>query len=249
MFGSLPAEVFGVGLVFCRIGAIVMLLPGIGETSVPPRIRLSFAFVLALAFYPLLRAGLPTAPATVGDLGGMVLVEIFVGLALGALVRMFLSTLAVAGETVSMQTTLSFAQTANPGQPPTTTVGTFLVLLGTTLIFATGLHHMFIAAMVKSYTLFPIGRGLAIQDFGQLAVRTFADTFALGVQLAAPVIVFSLVFNIATGFVARLMPQFQIFFVATSLSVLLGLSLLALSLGVFGLVWIDRFRAFLDPLV
>ncbi len=108
---------------------------------------------------------------------------------------------------------------------------------------------MFIAAMVKSYTLFPIGQGLAIQDFGQLAIRTFADTFALGIQLAAPVIVFSLVFNIATGFVARLMPQFQIFFVATSLSVLLGLSLLALSLGLIGLIWIDRFRGFLEPLV
>ena len=249
MFGSLPAEVFGAGLVFCRVGALVMLLPGIGEASVPPRIRLSFAFLLSLTFYPLLRAGLPPVPATVGDLGALVLIEIFVGLGLGALLRMFLAAVAVAGETVSMQTTLSFAQTANPGQPPTTTVGVFLMVLCTTLLFATGLHHMFIGAMVKSYTLFPIGRGIVVQDFGQLAVRTFGQTFSLGVQLAAPVIVFSLVFNIAVGFIGRVMPQFQVFFVATPLSVLLGLSILALSMGVFGLVWIDRFRTFLEPFV
>jgi flagellar biosynthetic protein FliR len=93
-----------------------------------------------------------------------------------------------------------------------------------------------------------MGRGIAVQDFGELAVRTFGETFSLGVQLAAPVIVFSLVFNIAVGFIGRVMPQFQVFFVATPLSVLLGLSILALSMGVFGLVWIDRFRAFLQPL-
>jgi flagellar biosynthetic protein FliR len=72
-----------------------------------------------------------------------------------------------------------------------------------------------------------------------------AGSFALGVQLAAPVIVFSIVFNIAAGLVGRIMPQFQIFFVATPLSVLLGLSVFALSLGVIGMVWSSRYRELL----
>ncbi|OYX29937.1 MAG: flagellar biosynthetic protein FliR [Caulobacterales bacterium 32-69-10] len=244
MFGALPAEVYGAGLVFCRVGALIMLLPGVGEASIPPRIRLSLALVLSLAFYPIVRAGMPAIPETVGGLGAQVLIELAIGLAIGSLLRMFLGALAVAGETISLQTTLSFAQTANPGQPPTTTVATFLSLLGLSLIFATDLHQMFIAAIVKSYALFPMGRGFPVGDFGQLAIRTVAQTFALGIQLAAPVIVFSLVFNIAAGFIGRAMPQFQIFFVATPLSVLLGLSIMAMSLGVFGLVWVDRFRTF-----
>jgi len=249
VFGALPAEVYGVALVFCRVGALVMLLPGIGEQTVPPRLRLSLAFVLALAFYPILRAGVPAAPEMVGDLAALVLIEILVGLALGALLRMFLATMSVAGEAVSLHTTLAFAQTANPGQAqPSTTLGTFLTVMGLTLIFATGLHHMFIAAMVKSYTVFPIGQGIPVGDFGQLAIRTFADVFILGIQLAAPVIVFSLVFYIAAGFVGRVMPQFQIFFVVTPLTVLLGLSLFAFTVGTMGLVWVDRFRAFLEPL-
>jgi flagellar biosynthetic protein FliR len=66
--------------------------------------------------------------------------------------------------------------------------------------------------------------------------------FALGIQLAAPVMVFSLVFNLATGLVGRAMPQFQIFFAAAPAQVLLGLSLFALSLGVMGTYWIDRYR-------
>jgi flagellar biosynthetic protein FliR len=75
-----------------------------------------------------------------------------------------------------------------------------------------------------------------------------AESFALGVQLAGPVMVFTLVLNMATGFVGRAMPQFQVFFVASPLTVLLGLSVFALSLGVFGLVWIDRYRTFAERL-
>ena len=41
------------------------------------------------------------------------------------------------------------------------------------------------------------------------------------------------------------MPQFQIFFVATPLMVLLGLSIFALSLGVIGTVWVNRYRELL----
>jgi flagellar biosynthetic protein FliR len=250
VFGALPAEVYGAGLVFCRVGALVMLLPGVGEQTVPPRIRLALALVLSLAFFPVVRAGLPPIPATVGGLGAQVGIELLVGLSIGALLRLFLAALAVAGETVSLQTTLSFAQTAAPMQAQgSTSLATFLTLLGLTLIFATDLHQMFIAAIVRSYTLFPAGRGVSVQDFGLLAIRTVGQTFALGIQLAAPVIVFGLVFNLAAGFIGRVMPQFQVFFMASPLSVLLGLSILAMSLGVLGLVWVDRFRAFVDRLV
>lgn len=249
MFGALPAEVYGAGLVFCRVGALIMLMPGVGETSVPPRIRLAFALILSLAFYPVLRAGLPAIPASVGGTFAQILIEITIGLAMGSLLRLFLGSLAVAGETVSLQTTLAFAQTANPQQAqPSTTVSTFLALLGMTLVFATDLHQMFIGAIVHSYALFPAGRGVPVQDLGRLFIQAFGESFTLGIQLAAPVIVFSLVFNIAAGLIGRVMPQFQIFFVATPLTVLLGLSIFALSLGAFGLVWVDRFRVFVDRL-
>jgi flagellar biosynthetic protein FliR len=110
----------------------------------------------------------------------------------------------------------------------------------------TNLHHLFIGAMVRSYSLFPFGHPAPVADFAQLAIRTTADAFTLGVQLAGPVLAFSLVFTLATGLVGRAMPQFQIFFAATPLQVLLGLSLFALSLGAMGTYWIDRYRTVLQ---
>ena len=67
---ALPVQVYGAGLVFARVGAFVVLLPGVGEVVVPPTIRLAFAFLLTLALYPVVRAGLPPVPATLGGLAG-----------------------------------------------------------------------------------------------------------------------------------------------------------------------------------
>ena len=246
---ALAAQVFGVGLVFTRVGALVMLLPGIGEAAVPPRIRLALALVLAMVMYPVVRANLPPVPDTLATLVGHMGIELAVGLGLGALLRMFLGALAVAGEIVSLQTTLSFAQTTNPLQAqPTASVSAFLGLLGVTLVFVTDLHQLFIAAIAHSYALFPAGQRLRIDDFAGLAIQTFAETFTLGLQLSAPVMVFALVFNVALGLVARIMPQFQVFFAAQPLSLLLGLSVFALSVGAMGLVWLDRFRTFVERL-
>ena len=144
---------------------------------------------------------------------------------------------------------MSFSQTTNPLQAqPTASVGSFLAILGLTLVFVTDLHQLFIGAVVRSYQLFPSGHALPVADFGTLAVRIFSQTFALGLQLAAPVMVFAIVFNVALGLVARIMPQFQVFFAATPLTLLLGLSVFALGLGGVGLVWVDRFRAFAERL-
>jgi len=237
-------QVWAGGLIFARIGAIILSLPGIGESYVPPRIRLSLALVISLALWPVVGASLPALPETIGGMVGWILREVVTGLMIGAILRAFTGSLATAGEIVSMQTTLSFAQTANPLQAqPGSTISAFLMILGTVLVFATNTHHLFISGLVGSYDLIAPARPLVMGDFTELAIRTIADSFMLGIQLAAPVIVFALIFNLASGLVARVMPQFQVFFAAAPLSVILGLSIFALSLGVMGTVFIDRYRA------
>ena len=237
-------QVWQGALIFGRIGAVMLMLPGVGESYVPPRIRLSLALVISLALWPVVAGSLPGLPATLGGMAGWIIREVLVGLGIGAILRAFMTALSAAGEAVSLQTALSFAQTANPLQAqPGTTLSAFLMLLGTTLIFATNTHHLFIGGLVGSYELIAPARPLIVGDFVSLAVRTVNDAFLLGIQLAAPVLVFGLVFNLASGLVARVMPQFQVFFAAAPLSIILGLSVFALSLGVVGTVFIDRYRA------
>jgi flagellar biosynthetic protein FliR len=237
-------QVWGAALVFARLGAILMLLPGLGETYVPPRIRLSLALVITLVVWPIAAPVLPALPESVGGMAGWVIREVATGLMIGAILRAFMTALATAGEVVSLQTTLSFAQSTNPMQAqPGSTLSAFLTLLGITLLFATNTHHLFLAGLAGSYELIAPVRPLITADFVELAVRTLGDSFMLGIQLAAPVIVFAIIFNLASGLVGRVMPQFQVFFATAPLSILLGLSIFTLSLGVVGTIFIDRYRS------
>jgi flagellar biosynthetic protein FliR len=246
---AVPAEIYHAGLIFMRIGAMVMLMPGLSNQAVPTMARLAFAFLLAMCLGPIAAPYLPPLPQTLGDMAGQVIKELLIGVMIGLLLQILLMALDVCGETVSIQTTLSFAQTANPTEAQSgSSVTSFLSVLALTLIFATNLDHMFLGAMARSYALFQPTKAVPLMDAATLAVRTFGQAFALGLQLAAPVVVFSVVFNVAIGLVGRMMPQFQTFFVATPLHVLFGLSVFALSLGAVSLVWLDHYQSFLRQL-
>jgi flagellar biosynthetic protein FliR len=243
-------QVWQGAMIFARIGAVLLMLPGVGESYVPPRIRLSLALVVSLALWPVVAGSLPALPGTLGGMAGWIIREVLVGLAIGALLRSFLTVLATAGEVVALQTTLAFAQTANPMQAqPGSTISAFLMLFGTTLIFATNTHHLFIAGLVGSYELIAPVKPLVTGDFASLAIRTLGDAFMLGIQLSAPVLVFAIIFNLASGLIGRVMPAFQVYFAAAPLSIILGLSVFALSLGVMGTVFIDRYRALANVFV
>ena len=243
-------QVWAAGMVFFRVGSMVMVMPGIGEAAVPARVRLSFALLLAMCLGPVVAGSLPSVPDSVGTMAGYIFKESLIGLMIGGVLRLFLTSMTTAGELVSLQTTLAFAQTANPnGAQPSTSLSVFLTLMATVLVFDTDLHRMFLAAIVHSYSLFAPLKHAPLGDAAMLAEQTVGKSFALGVQLAAPVLVFSLVFNIAVGLVGRVMPQFQIFFAATPLTLLLGLSLFALSLGAIGLVWVQAYQALLQNFV
>ncbi|HAJ02228.1 MAG TPA: flagellar biosynthetic protein FliR, partial [Brevundimonas sp.] len=72
-------QVWGAALVFARLGAILMLLPGLGETYVPPRIRLSLALVITLVVWPIAAPVLPALPESVGGMAGWVIREVATG--------------------------------------------------------------------------------------------------------------------------------------------------------------------------
>jgi flagellar biosynthetic protein FliR len=62
----LPALAAAFLLTFARIGTMVMLLPGIGEMSVPSRVRLAVALVLTAVIMPVHEAAYTVDLNTLG---------------------------------------------------------------------------------------------------------------------------------------------------------------------------------------
>jgi len=145
-------------------------------------------------------------------------------------------------EFLATQTGLAFAQTFDPSQGTQgAMVSTFLSLIGALLVFETGLHHLAIGAIAGSYTLIPPNQAFPTADVAELTLSLVAGAFALGLQLAAPFLVFGLLIYAILGVLSRLMPQLQIFFLAMPINILTGFVILMLFLGVMMSTFLDFF--------
>ncbi|KRR21077.1 flagellar biosynthetic protein FliR [Bradyrhizobium lablabi] len=219
-------------LVFARVGAMVMLLPGFGESNIPVRIKLGIALLLTLIILPLHRTAYQIDLSSMSALGVLLVHEIVIGIVLGATARVTLAALAVAGSVIAQQLGLGFVTAVDPTQGQQgVLIGNFLSILGMTLLFATDTHHLVIAALNESYRIFAPGELMPSGDVAALATRAFATAFKIGMQLSAPFLVFGLVFNIGLGVLARLMPAMQVYFVGVPLSIMIGFLIFGLVLS------------------
>jgi flagellar biosynthetic protein FliR len=238
----LPALAAAFMLAFARIGAMVMLMPGLGESNIPVRIKLAIALLLTLVMLPLHRQAYQIDLQSLTSLLVLMLQEIFIGVVLGATARVTLGALQVAGSVIAQQMGLGFVTAVDPTQGQQgLLVGNFLTMLGVTLIFATDSHHLVIAALNDSYKIFGPGEVMRSGDVAALATRAFSAAFKIGLQLSAPFLVFGLVFNVGLGVLARLMPQMQVYFVGAPLSILAGFLILAAVLAAMMGTYLDYF--------
>ncbi|MEM6627229.1 MAG: flagellar biosynthetic protein FliR [Pseudomonadota bacterium] len=244
MDGLIP-YVWAGTLLFARISAVLMLAPGWGESSVPTQFRLAAALLATAALAPGVIDQLPPPQDNVGDAVVLIIGETLVGLVLGAGARLLMSALQVAGQVIGMQSGLGFAQQMDPtvGQSGAL-VGVLLSLMGLVMVMAAGIHRLMLQAAVDSYQVFPTGTSLPLGDVAQWGLSSVTQAFALGLQIAAPLVVFALIFNLALGLVNRLIPQVQIFFIALPSSILMGLSILALGMGGGLLAWLEALEAY-----
>lgn len=242
---NLEATLFASALIFARIGAILMLLPGFGEPYVNPRIRLAFALAFGLALGPMLAPALPSMPASLSGMAGILILEAIIGLMIGAAARLFLASASVAGQIIGYQTGLAMAQSFDPSQGQQGALpAAFLNLTFIVLLFATNLHHLLLQATAGSYEMLPVGEVPIWEDAAAWIITLFVDAFIIGVQIASPLIVFGLVFYLGLGVLSRMMPQTQIFFIAMPLNILFGFMIMAIALGAMSLVWLERIERF-----
>jgi flagellar biosynthetic protein FliR len=214
-----------------------MLLPGLSEGYMSPRARLYIALGICLAIIPMLLDKMPPMPDSAVKLFLLVAKEIMVGVFIGAVIKILFATLSTAGAIIASQTGLGSAMLFDPSQSEQgSAISVFLGITGIMLIFAGNLHHIFIRAIVDSYSLFPPLEAMPMGGFTDLITKTTADSFSIAIRISSPVIVIGLVIYLGGGIIGRLMPQIQVFFIMTPVQILLGFSMFLMALST-GLTW------------
>jgi flagellar biosynthetic protein FliR len=244
----LQLNIFQFMLVFTRIGAAMMLLPGLGGQLVSVRIRLWLTLSISFLMLPVLAPVLPAAPTTLGGTLALVFGEAVIGLYLGTVVSFIMSTLALTGSMVGYQTGLTNAFSFDPiAQQQSQLLTGFLSNVGMLALFSTDLHHMMFQAIIDSYALFLPGRPLPFGDFTETLAHLLTETFRVGLQFATPLVVFGLVFYTGLGMLSRLVPLMQVFFVALPVQVLVGMWIFMLSLPAVVALFLRFFEDGLIP--
>ncbi|MBO9713484.1 flagellar biosynthetic protein FliR [Sphingomonas sp.] len=229
---DLELQIAAFFLVFARVGAVLMLLPVFGEDSVPGRVRLMIAFGLSFAFYGLVGAPARAALENGGVLAALLIAELMTGLAMGMIMRILFFAVSMAGSLISMQSGFSSAVVFDPAQAGSAPIlSKFAAIAAALVCMGMQVHHLWLGTIVHSYSTFPVGGLPPAADFAQLAIQAVTRSMMLGVGLAAPLMVYGIVFNVALGLAARVAPAIQVFFIAQPLNLILGLAIAAATFG------------------
>lgn len=237
------SQVYTFILVFARIGSAMMIIPGIGDSYVPQRIRLLFSLCFAVILTPVVDPYLPDLPGPSPAFLFLVLGEFIIGIFIGTIARILMSALDTAGMVISTNMGLANAMIFNPASAAQgSVVGAFLSIVGAVLLFSTQLHHLMIFALVDSYQSFAPGVIPASEDMAELVAKTVNESFSIGFRMAVPFIVVGMMIYIMMGILTRLMPQIQVFILALPLQIGIGLVTMMIIIPSMMMFWISVYE-------
>lgn len=230
---DLPLQLTTFLILFARVGAVLMLLPAFSDEGIPGQVRLLLGLGATLGLYGFLGDRVAAAAANDAALGGTIIAEMMVGLMIGTIIRIMFNAASMAGSFASVQiglTSMLVPDSGSGGQVPI--LARVVTLTATVICFALGVHHLWIAGIVKSYAAFPVGALPPAADFARLAIHATTQAMSLGLSMAAPLMVYGILFHVALGLAARMAPTIQVFFISQPLNILFGLALFGVTLGV-----------------
>lgn len=223
-------------VVFLRVGAILALAPAFGEQTIPMRVRLGLALAFTLVVMPAVSGGLPSGDSALSALG-VVGAEVTTGLVFGAVLRLMVMALQMAGTIIAQSTSLSQIFGGSAGVDAQPAMGHVLFYAGLALAALLGLHVRLAAYMIASYDTVPAGQLLSAQAVSDLGLQEVARSFSLGFVLAAPFVLAALVYNVTLGVINRAMPQLMVTFVGAPALTAGGLLLFLIASPILLGVW------------
>jgi flagellar biosynthetic protein FliR len=218
-------------IILIRSSIFVSLLPIIGGKELPGQFRLGLAVFIAIMLTPVVKVEIREDAIPL-----LVLKEVLIALALGLTVRFVFMAVNLAGQTISQAMGMSVAGVFNPEIGQTTEISEMYGVMAMLYFLVMDAHHEIIYVFVKSYELLPSGQ-LNIMPVIPEVLSLVNKLFILALKLGAPVVVGLVISHLLTGFLYKVAPQMNIFFIALPLNIFLGILLIILSIPFFEYVF------------
>ncbi len=239
----LNLNIFAFFLVFARIGAAFLVLPGFSASYVTRRVRLGIALGITFLVTPLLERQLPGMPTSAMNLLALLAGEVVIGGFIGAIGRILMGTLQIAGTFLSYFASMANAFIQDPiSEQQSSAIAGFLGTLGLVLVFVSGSHELMLWAVLDSYGVFQPGVGLPLGDMTDVIVRFLGKSFTIGMQLSTPLLLVALTYYVGIGLLGRLMPTLPVFFFGLPIQITIQIWTLSAVLSAMMLVFLNYFQ-------
>ncbi|MCC3376223.1 flagellar biosynthetic protein FliR [Cohnella sp. REN36] len=241
-------------LVLCRIASFLMVAPVFSTRTIPKTFKVGLAFFISIVVF--LTVGFDNPVPLDGAYILAILKEVLAGLVIGYTAYLFFTVVQTAGAFIDIQMGFGIANIVDPLTGASAPImGNLKFMLLTLVFLSINGHHYLIGAIMDSYKWLPLDGQLfhtvyegRMTDF---LARTFADTFLLALQIAAPLVVAMFLTDAGLGLLARTAPQYNVFVIGIPVKILVGLALLILLMPGFGTLFqmvFDRMFGALEKL-
>jgi flagellar biosynthesis protein FliR len=229
ILGTLEAMVVSSFLVFCRVGACLMVMPGFSSSRVPVQVRLFLVVSVSLAIAPLVADSpqLKLVGRSVSSLVLAIAAECILGLSIGFIGRAFFEALQFSATAIASYIGIGgISGLPVEGNEPSPALASFVMATATLLFFLADQHLDVIRALAGSYHVVPLGQVVDSLVTLERVLKAISNAFVLALQVSGPFIIYTLAVNLLFGLANKMTPQIPVFFISLPFVIAGGLFLL-----------------------
>lgn len=226
-----------------RVAGLIIAAPVFGQANVPAQVKIMLALLFGYFPFPLVGTQQLQLDPGLIPLTMLGLRELAFGLIIGFLFQLIFLGVQYGGGLLGYQIGYALVNVIDPTTSENVPIiGQLKMIVSTLVFFLIDGHHTILQALFESYKVVPLGH----VQFNPLALdqvlRLSGAVFAIGVKIAAPVLVTLFIVDICLGIVARTMPQMNILIVGFQVKIGVGLLMLALGLPLFNFMFAKVFN-------
>jgi len=220
-------------LILVRISCFVYVAPFFSMKNTPRRLRVGLSVCTAFLLYQALSPAERIVYSTLLEYLLIVLKEMLTGLLIGLASNICMTIVNFAGSIADMEVGLSMVTLMDPNtQQATSITGALYQYVLTLMMIATGMYRYLLGALADSFLLIPVNGAIFRGEVLLAGVLEFMrDYIMIGFRIILPIFCAMLLLNAILGILAKVSPQMNMFAVGIQLKVLVGLSVIFLTVG------------------
>ena len=235
LFGLTQAQFETFLLVLVRVSVILIMLPLFSAAQVNFMVRFGLGLAITFVVWHVVP---PIAPLDgLGGLTSAIFSQAFIGFVFGFVAFLVFVGIQFAGEVMDLQVGFSIVNVINPLTSQNVSVlGEFQLAIASLIYLTANAHHFLFQGLAGSFNLVPLPFVTISPALENDVMGFFAQAFLMVFQIAGPIGIALFLTNIGLALMARVAPQLNVFAIGFPLQIMIGLTMMIISLPLLEVV-------------